>query len=427
MKIAYICSDVDVEVLGHDGCSVHVRELTNAMIELGHEVLILCAWTGHGAESEAKARVYHPEPNGLAALACKQIEQEPMVQDHHLDRDLRSIIHNLWLAGEGLEILKRERPDLIYERYALFGWGGIDLARRLEVPHLLELNAPLCDQQDGYEKFVLTHTARHMEREIFRGSNGVIVLSPWLKEWTVSLGVKQSKVHFIPDAVAARRFRSLPSGQQVRRRYGLQDKFVVGFLGSFQHWHDVPGLMKAFQKLYRVDPNLRLLLIGDGETRESAQRLAQRLGIADAAVFTGAIPHSQIPQHIAAMDVPVVPYENVKEFYFSPLKLFEYMAAGRPAVAAALGQMTDVIEHGRDGWLYAAGDIDSLAGGIRALLYDRELAASLGSAARRKVLSQYTWTNVAQQVIELARKLGADRPTDRRPRKRLPRKRLQRT
>src|SRR5690348_6750586 len=139
MKIAYICSDVDVEVLGHEGCSVHVRELTNAMVECGHEVVILCAWPGHGAESEALAKVVHPAPQGLAAAACEHLNHEPAVYENRLERDLRSVIHNLWLEGEGLDILRCERPDFIYERYALFGWGGIDLSRKLGIPHLLEI------------------------------------------------------------------------------------------------------------------------------------------------------------------------------------------------------------------------------------------------------------------------------------------------
>ena len=407
MRIAYICSDVEVEVLGNEGCSVHVRELTNALIELGHEVSILCAWPGSGAAAEAKATVLCPEPAGLAAVALRQLEHEPLVRNNHLQRDLHSMWHNLWLAGEGAEVLRRHRPDFIYERYALFGWAGVDLARRLGIPHLLEINAPLCDQQDGYEKFVLTRTARNLEAEIFRSSNGVIVLAPWMRKWAVSRGASKSRVHLIPDAVSERVFGPEASGDAVLRKYGLLGRRTVGFVGSFQHWHDVPGLLRAFAKLYGEDDNLRLLLVGDGDERQTAQRLARRLGIADAVIFTGAVRHEQVPRYIAAMDVPVVPYGKLSEFYFSPMKMFEYMAVGRPAVAAALGQMAEVIKHGRDGWLYTAGDVDSLAEGIRTILYDPQLAARMGAAARRKVLSRHTWRNVAEQVIELATKLRA--------------------
>ena len=417
MKIAYICSDVEVEVLGHEGCSVHVRELTNSMIALGHEVFIICAWAGGGAEQEARARVICPTPRELASIAIGQIEREPLVQTNHLGRDLKSMFHNLWLEGEGAKLVRQEKPDFIYERYALFGWAGVDLARRLGIPHLLEINAPLCDQQDGYEKFVLTTTARRLEREIFRRSDGVIVLAPWLKQWAIARGARKSTVRLIPDAVSERVFGQVASGEAVRRKYGLQGKRTVGFLGSFQHWHDVPGLLRAFAKLYRDDSDLRLLLVGDGEEREPARRLARRLRVADAVIFTGSVPHERVPQYVAAMDVPVVPYGRMREFYFSPMKMFEYMAVGKPAVAAALGQMTQVIDHGRDGWLYKPGDDDSLAEGIRAVLSDPRRAAEMGAAARKKVLAHHTWRNVAEQVVELARELGAGRQTRRTKRK----------
>ena len=417
MKIAYICSDVDVEVLGHEGCSVHVRELTNAMIECGHEVVILCAWPGSGAESEAKARVVHPSPGGLAETACAHLDEEPVIYEHCLERDLKSVIHNLWLEGEGLEILRGERPDFIYERYALFGWGGINLAAKLRIPHVLEINAPLCDQQEGYEKFVLTQLARKMEAEIFRASDALVVLSPWLRTWAISLGAQPSRVHLIPDAVSERVFAKQASGDDVRKRYGLEGKRTIGFVGSFQHWHDVPGLLETFQLLYRKDPDLRLLLVGEGLERERCGRIARELGVSDTVVFTGSVPHEQVPQYVAAMDVATVPYAEMNDFYFSPMKLFEYMAAGRPTVAASLGQIAEVVDHGRDGWLYEPGNAQSLAQGIDTILYNPTLGADMGAAARAKVLANHTWRNVALQVIDLARSLIAAKTGD--PRKEL--------
>ena len=183
MKIGYICSDIDVQLFGHEGCSVHIREFTNALVEAGHDVFILCAWTGKSNRVDAKARVYELEPPGLEGHAWSLAEQEPVIQDHHLERDLRSMLWNTWLQSAGAAIVERERPDFLYERYALFGWGGIELSRRFDIPLILELNAPLCDQQAGYEKFTLTKTARRMEEQILCSADGVIALTDWLKDW----------------------------------------------------------------------------------------------------------------------------------------------------------------------------------------------------------------------------------------------------
>ena len=407
MKIAYICSDVEVEVFGHEGCSVHIREFTNSLISLGHEVIILCAWPGRGYKAEAKAKVYHPTPRDFAAAACQQIDREPAVRNANLQRDLKSVFHNLWLENEGAQILEKERPDFIYERYALFGWAGVSLARRFAIPHITELNAPLCDQQEGYDQFVLARTARALEAQILSGSDAVIALSPWLKQWTVSLGADEARVHLIPDAVSERVFSAVASGDTVRRKYGLNGKPTIGFVGSFQHWHDVPGLLRAFQRLHRKDKDLRLLLVGYGERTDACRQLARDLKVSDAVIFTGSVAHKKVPQYVAAMDVAVVPYPKMRQFFFSPLKLFEYMAVGKPAVAASLGQIAEVIEHGKDGLLYTPGDVSSLAAEIAKVLYEPELAAEMGAAARAKVLARHTWRNVAEQVIEIARNLGA--------------------
>jgi len=407
MKIAYICSDVEVELFGHEGCSVHIREFTNSLIALGHDVIVLCAWPGHGYEAEARARVLNPTPRDLAAVARQQIEREPAVRKANLSRDLKSVFHNLWLENEGAQILERERPDFIYERYALFGWAGISLARRFGIPHLTELNAPLCDQQHGYEKFVFTRTARRMEGEILRASDAVIALSPWLKQWTISLGAEEPRVHLIPDAVSERVFSAKASGDTVRRKYHLDGKRTIGFVGSFQHWHDVPGLLRAFHRLHRKDKDLRLLLVGYGEESEACQRLSRDLKISDAVIFTGSVAHEKVPLYVAAMDVAAVPYRKMKQFFFSPLKLFEYMAVGKPAVAAALGQIAEIIEPGKDGLLYRPGDVTSLAEQIAKVLYDPGLASAMGAAAREKVLAHHTWRNVAEQVVGIAKSCGA--------------------
>jgi glycosyltransferase involved in cell wall biosynthesis len=402
MKIAYICSDIDVQLYGHEGCSVHVRELTNALVDAGHDVFIICAWAGDRGRLRTRARVYNLEPDGVDATVWSSLEQEPLIQDHHLERDLRSVLWNYWLLTRGAEIMEREQPDFLYERYALFGWGGLQLAQRYGLPLVLELNAPLCDQQEGYEKFTLTSTAAKLERRILSQAGAIIALTAWLKDWAISRGSDPERIHIVPDAVSERLFAEQPTGESVRRRHGLKGKRVVGFVGSFHWWHDVEALLAAFDALHGTDPELRLLLVGDGETRKKLTRQVQRRGLEDRVIFTGKIPHEEVPQHFAAMDVVVVPYVDLKDFFFSPMKLFEGMAAGRPTVATALGQIQEVIEHGETGWLYPAGDVEKLGQGIGLLLGDEGLARRTAEAGRRRVLENYTWKRVAERVVEIA-------------------------
>ncbi len=402
MKIGFLCSDIDIPLFGNEGCSIHVRDFTDALVDIGHDVFIVCPSLGENTDVEIKSRLYHLQPRGLDALGWSLIEEEPVIQNHQLERDLRSTAYNFWLQSEGSSILECEKPDLLYERYSLFGWGGIRLARRLGIPLMLEVNDPLCREQTGYEKFTLTTTAERMEREIICGADTVIAISTWIKNWVVSLGVDERNVHVVPNGVSLKLFADKTNGETVRHRYNLGEERLIGFVGSFQRWHDVEGLLRAFSKLYEDDHNLRLLLVGDGDQREVLEDTSQQLGLGSAVIFTGNIPHDSVPEYIAAMDVAVAPYNWKEDFYGSPLKLFEYMAAGKPTVAAAIGQIEEVIEHRKTGWLYPSGDHEQMAQGLANLLYLPQLSSTISDAAREKILRHYTWKAIATRVTDFA-------------------------
>jgi glycosyltransferase involved in cell wall biosynthesis len=135
------------------------------------------------------------------------------------------------------------------------------------------------------------------------------------------------------------------------------------------------------------------------------EKKVRKIGIAEAVCFQGRIPHELVPEHLAAMDIAVVPYRPIDNFFFSPMKLFESMAMGTPTVAADLGQISELIEHGVTGWLYPAGDNERLAEGIRKLLDDTDMAAQIGRAAREYVLTNHTWSTVVSKVVAIAREL----------------------
>ena len=401
MKIGYLCSDFDVPLYGEEGCSIHIRDFTDTLVEAGHDVFIVCAALGEPTGTPVSARVYHMEPKGLEARAWQLLEREPLIQDSHLERNLRLVLYNSRLACEGSGIIERERPDFLYERYALFGWGGVMLSRRHSIPLMLKVNAPLTVEQEGYRKFRLTTMADQMEGEIFRNADAVVVVSEWLKDWALSRGVDVLRVHVIPNGVSRRLFEQPSSAAEARAHYGLDGERVVGFVGSFQPWHDVSGLLHAFAELYAEDPSLRLLIVGDGSRRKTLEALAQSLGLSSAAIFVGHLPHDEVPNAIAAMDVAVSP-SAADHGWRSPLKLFEYMAAGKAVLAADVGQEAQILKHGRTGWLYSSGNEAELAEGLRMLLYDESRAGALGAAAREQALHEHTWDAVVAEVVGLA-------------------------
>lgn len=383
MRIAYVSADLGVPVFGNKGASVHVRELSRALWALGHEVLIIAPRAGG------------ERPGGFAVPVCAVPAGE-----WPGDREQRRRHYASVLRTRALPLLRRFRPDAIYERYSLFGTAGAQLARDLGVPLVLEVNAPLVDEHARYRGLPDADVARRVERGVVRAAGRVIVVSPAIASWLRTLGVDQDRVMVLPNAVDPERFRPLhAAGAAVRAALGAERHPIVGFVGTLKPWHDVATLVRALALLDRERPVL--LVVGDGPGRELLAAEAARARVET--IMTGALPHERVPAHLAAVDVAVVPYARDDGFYFSPLKLVECLAAARPVAAADVGEIRHCVRPGATGSLYAPGDAAGLAAAIRALLQDRVRAAELGVAGRAHVCAQHTWRANARTVAALAR------------------------
>jgi glycosyltransferase involved in cell wall biosynthesis len=145
-------------------------------------------------------------------------------------------------------------------------------------------------------------------------------------------------------------------------------------------------------------PELMLLLVGDGALREDTAKLVQSLQLSDRVLFTGKVPHADVPDYIAVMDIGVMPESNV---FGSPMKVFEYMAMECPPVAPRYGPLEEAISDGRDGLLFTPGDVSDLSACLHRLLSSPETRKRLGASARSKVLNQHQWIHNAQAVIDI--------------------------
>src|SRR5439155_12156466 len=131
-----------------------------------------------------------------------------------------------------------------------------------------------------------------------------------------------------------------------------------------------------------------------GRERRECESILGRAGLLGRAVFTGLVPQEEGPRHLAAMDIlvaPHVPNADGSRFFGSPTKLFEYMAMGRPIVASRLEQIGEVLEDGRTALLVPPGDEEALARALLRLVDEAGLRASLGAAARSRVVERHTW------------------------------------
>jgi glycosyltransferase involved in cell wall biosynthesis len=388
MRIAYLCTDLGVPVCGNKGASIHVRELSGALQALGHEVIAVCA------------RLDGSPPDGFD-VPLIEVPEEPGADSG--DRAVRAAAYANSLPARVLEQLRDFGPDVLYERYALNGTAGLTIAQELRIPHLLEVNAPLVDEEETHRSLAPGDSARTLERAILRRVDRIVAVSGELKRWLVELGVEDERIAVLANAVDPGRFEVTPQERvAVRRRLEVNGTPIVAFVGTLRPWHDPTILVRALGLLRARGDEPRLLIVGDGPERERLTTLARKDGLSPMVTFVGSVSHDEVPAYLAAADVAVAPYHPDTGRYFSPLKLFEYLAAGVPVVAADFGEIPHCVRAGETGLLYPPGDAQALADALARLIANREGAAALGRNGREHVLRHHTWAANARAVAALA-------------------------
>jgi glycosyltransferase involved in cell wall biosynthesis len=285
----------------------------------------------------------------------------------------------------------------------------MDYACAHDIPGMLEVNAPLIEEQVQHRSLVDRSGAEAVADRAFGGASGLIAVSDGVAESLARYPSAQARTHVVPNGVDIDRFSPGFGRATLQARRG----FTIGFVGSLKPWHGLQVLADAFAELHRCDPKAQLLIVGDGPERASVQAAMRRYGLSDLVHFTGAVPPSAVPELLVRMDVAVAPYPPLAGFYFSPLKLFEYMAAGRPIVASDIGQLQQLIEDGVNGLLCPPGDAPALAHALERLRRDEDLRQRLGHAARATAEQEHSWDGVVDRVLRLA--TASPSPRTRRP------------
>ncbi len=411
MKILYLCADLGVPVLGRKGASAHVRELAAAFCRGGDRLIVATPMLTKSPWEEPApldASLYHVPfaADADSVLLALKTFNEALGVDNSLPGEVRRIVYNNELFKQVKRRFESEPPDFIYERASLYSICGVLLAAELHVPLVLEVNAPLALEQSAYRATGLGQLAEQAERWVLSRADAVLTVSAALRDHVLAYGARADRTHIMPNAVNAALFRPGQPDPRLRARWGLSEAPVLGFVGGLRPWHGVEALPSLLQRLISVHPRLRLLLVGEGPLRERLEREFEDRQITQHVVFTGAQPHQEIAAFIRLFDVALAPYSRLDHaFYFSPLKLFEYMACGIPVVAANLGQIAEVIRDGETGVLYPPGDLDALTQACERLLSSAAMRSRLGEAAAHEIRARYTWEHNAGRVIELVRPL----------------------
>ena len=381
MRIAYICCDPGIPVFGTKGASVHIQEVVRELRSIGHEVALYAVRSGKHVPDDLTDLELH-----LEAVADVEPAEREQAQAHAAERIVSRVI--------------ADGADLVYERYSLFSTALADITAATGVPGILEVNAPLIDEQRRHRSLVdASGAAQVLHRQVAAARATVCVSDPvadWVRRRTTDLPDASDivdRIHTVPNGVSVRRIQPQPEDP---------DRVVVTFVGTLKPWHGVADFITA-AALARQSWSLRI--IGDGPEMDSLRAQAGRLGVE--VDFRGAVAPLDIPAHVAGSAIGVAPDPDLgggEQQYFSPMKVLEYLAAGLAVVASDVGQVPQLLEDGsgRHGVLVAPSDPTALAAALDDLAVCPDRRARMGRSGRLLAEQRHSWRRTVARILELA-------------------------
>ncbi len=391
MRIAYLCADPGIPVFGCKGSSLHIQEIIRSFLNLGMDVTLFAS--NQGGEA----------PADLRQVKCITLppRQSNLGKANRAQREAYAMQSHYWFMWR---LLQEKTFDLIYERYSLWSQTGVEYAEKKGISAVLEVNAPLIDESKTYRGLIHERQAGSIAQYNFQHASLVCCVSQavadYVREFIMAVSTSPAVRPIIvtPNAVNPQRFSSFSS--PVLR--AVADELTIGFVGTLKPWHGLEYLLSAFADFCQKNLKLSisLLIVGEGPQRMAMETLASELKISTKIQFTGAVPPADIPFWLEKMDIAVAPYPALDNFYFSPLKVFEYMAAGLPVIASDIGQIKTIIQHEQQGLLVTPGSASALSKALQQLADNPQQALQLGYRAQQYIFSHYTWDAVAQRILE---------------------------
>jgi glycosyltransferase involved in cell wall biosynthesis len=392
MKILYISGE---NIPGDHGGSIHTWYVARGWARLGYQVTVLCR--------KHKGQEVHEDLEG--------------VHIHRIPMEFQSKKMPL-LGLPTLPGLLSKPWDVIVERYDVFGGLGAILARIRGIPLLLEVNYPHLDEliwkwQQRHSRFLkvpfLAKGLHWWENWQYRQAKSAIatrkeIVPEFIRDrtWLVHWGADSYKFHPLSESERT----------QMRQELGIVGRPVVLFMGSFRPWHGVDMLPDIIELTQKAIPEVKFLLVGDGDGRDKLQMEIHKRRLDLCVTFTGNWRHQEIPKLLSSADIGIAPYDDTKYqplkdfgFFWSPAKLFEYAACGLPVVSTRYDLLSEIVEDGVTGRLVTPGDVEAFTKVVIDLLEHPEKRIQMGENGRRRVVDKFNWDYHAKQVSEILQNL----------------------
>jgi len=293
----------------------------------------------------------------------------------------------------------RSKPEVVYYRW-MDSPHPLLFARLVGAQCVCEVNGePVPDWSESDRR--LKRRLKHwLASFALSRCDRVVVLTEGLRALVVH------RYQVAPDRVAV-----LPSGTDTglfipqdaaacRRRIGLGlDRDYIGFVGSFYRYQGLQCLLDAMAIIRRTLPSVHLLLVGDGEAAPELKQQADRLVLNPCITWAGRIAYQEVPMWIGAMTLCVAPFRGDRG-ETSPVKIFDYLACGKPVIASAIPSVSATFVQEAGVALVPPDDPDALAQAMLLLLNDPERQASMAAMGRHFVEQEFSWIYLTNRLRE---------------------------
>jgi glycosyltransferase involved in cell wall biosynthesis len=287
--------------------------------------------------------------------------------------------------------------DLLYERYSTFLFAGALTARAKGCAFLVEFN----EVSGLHERLRRQHFPRicaWIERRIVARCDAAHAVSSYLGERLVQIGLPRDRLVVAPNGFETTRIRLTRNRDEMRRRYGLDQCVVLGFAGWFVSWDRLDFLAGAFVQLAQKHEHLKLCLVGDGEPVSALRNDLERLGFAARLVHTGAVPRSEVYDHLQMFDIGILPHSNL---FGSPMIMLELMGLRVPIVAPKLPPILDVQVDEKTALLFEPLMLQECVERVSRLVLSPDLRQSLADSAFRRLVDDHSWTSTGLKILSV--------------------------
>ncbi|KAA0228800.1 glycosyltransferase family 1 protein [candidate division KSB1 bacterium] len=370
------------------GSAVKAKEFIAALRRLGHT-----------AHLEWRT----PQPKNQNGFGGKNhAGMKPRLQPYL--HEPKRLVNNFRHLSQEYFLLKRQKPDVFFNRLEFYYFSGSWLSRLLNLPLVVEADCPPTFEHNtfyGKDYLHLGKLPARIELANLRAADAVIVISNVLKNYYIEHGIPAGKMHVIPNAADPQKFRPLPRDREFVQKYNLAGKTVVGWVGALVGWTGIENLIAAARQVLATRPQVSFMMVGGGPNQELMRKELQTGEYAARVILPGTVPHEEVPRYLSCMDVVLAPYPKLDFWYASSMKIFEYMAAGKAVLASAVGQIAEVINDGVNGYLFDPDSGAELVQKITALADSAEARQRVSERARRDVEHKWNWEANAKKMIEI--------------------------